>query len=185
MIKEDVKPDRVSIETERMSGIMIGAGFEVALSRAGAEGRGRQRDEHQRRDRRSTDFTGKVAARTTNGARHRQRADRRRRRAHDQRQRRRSTWRRSAPDRIALHTTNGGVDADAARDGARPICRRRAPTAASTSRRSRTRRSPSKSRRHVEGKLNGGGTPIELRDDQRRHPRARAETAATPTIPTR
>ena len=29
VIKEDVKPDRVTIETERMSGIMIGAGFEV------------------------------------------------------------------------------------------------------------------------------------------------------------
>ena len=29
VIKEDVKPDRVSLETERMSGIMIGAGFEV------------------------------------------------------------------------------------------------------------------------------------------------------------
>src|SRR5258708_24704909 len=29
VIKEDAKPDRVSIETERMSGIMIGAGFEV------------------------------------------------------------------------------------------------------------------------------------------------------------
>ena len=29
MIKEDVKPDRVALETERMSGIMIGAGFEV------------------------------------------------------------------------------------------------------------------------------------------------------------
>ena len=28
-IKEDVTPDRVSIETERMSGIMIGASFEV------------------------------------------------------------------------------------------------------------------------------------------------------------
>ena len=29
MIKEDVTPDRVSLETERMSGIMIGAAFEV------------------------------------------------------------------------------------------------------------------------------------------------------------
>jgi len=29
VIKEDVKPDRITIETERMSGIMIGAGFEV------------------------------------------------------------------------------------------------------------------------------------------------------------
>jgi Putative adhesin len=29
VIKEDVKPDRVSFETERMNGIMIGAGFEV------------------------------------------------------------------------------------------------------------------------------------------------------------
>src|SRR5471030_1694437 len=28
-ITEDVKPDRVSVETERMGGIMIGAGFEV------------------------------------------------------------------------------------------------------------------------------------------------------------
>src|SRR5437899_831609 len=28
-IKEDVAPDRVSIQTERMSGIMIGAAFEV------------------------------------------------------------------------------------------------------------------------------------------------------------
>lgn len=29
VIKEDVKPDRITLETERMSGIMIGAGFEV------------------------------------------------------------------------------------------------------------------------------------------------------------
>ena len=29
VIREDVKPDRVTLETERMSGIMIGAGFEV------------------------------------------------------------------------------------------------------------------------------------------------------------
>jgi hypothetical protein len=29
VIKEDVKPDRITIETERISGIMIGAGFEV------------------------------------------------------------------------------------------------------------------------------------------------------------
>src|SRR6185295_14182983 len=29
VIKEDAKPDRVSLETERMSGIMIGAAFEV------------------------------------------------------------------------------------------------------------------------------------------------------------
>lgn len=29
VIKEDVKPDRVTLETERMNGIMIGAGFEV------------------------------------------------------------------------------------------------------------------------------------------------------------
>jgi len=29
VIKEDIKPDRVSLETERMSGIMIGAAFEV------------------------------------------------------------------------------------------------------------------------------------------------------------
>src|SRR3954452_21957701 len=29
VIKEDVKPERVTLETERMNGIMIGAGFEV------------------------------------------------------------------------------------------------------------------------------------------------------------
>src|SRR3954453_10046039 len=29
VIKEDVKPDRITLETERMSGIMIGAGFEL------------------------------------------------------------------------------------------------------------------------------------------------------------
>src|SRR6476469_6075808 len=29
VIKEDARPERVSLETERMSGIMIGAGFEV------------------------------------------------------------------------------------------------------------------------------------------------------------
>ena len=28
-IKEDVTPDRVSVQTERMTGFMIGAGFEV------------------------------------------------------------------------------------------------------------------------------------------------------------
>src|SRR4051794_36653812 len=29
VIKEDAKPERVTLETERMNGIMIGAGFEV------------------------------------------------------------------------------------------------------------------------------------------------------------
>ena len=81
VIKEDVKPDRVSLETERMSGIMIGAALRSALSRPRAEERRRQRDQHQRPGRASTALSGKVVAHTTNGGVKGNSLDRRRRRA--------------------------------------------------------------------------------------------------------
>jgi hypothetical protein len=65
-IKEDIRPDRVSVETARMSGIMFGASFEVRY--------------HVRAPKSAvidasntnglvtvTDFSGKVRAHTTNG----------------------------------------------------------------------------------------------------------------------
>ena len=130
-IKEDIKPDRVSIETERLSGIMIGAAFEVryhvrapknavvnvsntnglvAVSGADRQGRGPY---DQRR-------------------RHRQRPHRRRRRALDQRRRRhRLGVGRHGPHRAAHHQRRRHAHAPRRR---RPTSRRRAPTAASASR---------------------------------------------------
>ena len=47
-IKEDIKPDRVSLETERMSGIMIGAAFEVRYHVRAPKNAVVNVDQHQR-----------------------------------------------------------------------------------------------------------------------------------------
>ena len=158
-IKEDIRPDRVSVETARMSGIMFGASFEVRY--------------HVRAPKNAvidatntnglvtvTDISGKVRARTTNGG---------------------VTGKGLSggveagatngrvsielasvgSDRIALRTTNGGVLLtlpETAKADITASC-----TNGGISVSGVKLEISEQSRRHLEGKLNGGGTPIELR----------------------
>jgi hypothetical protein len=157
-IKEDIKPDRVSIETERMGGIMVGANFEVRY--------------HVRAPKSaSVDLTntngtvvvsgsaGRVAAKTTNG----------------------SVTTKNLTGAVEARTTNGSVNVDVASVGSGRIALR-------TTNGSVTLRLPDdakadvlatwtngginvsnvkidvteRSRRRFEGRLNGGGPLIEL-----------------------
>ncbi len=107
-IKEDVQPDRVFIETERMSGIMIGAAFEVRY--------------HVRAPKGAvvnvsttnggiglTALSGKVVARTTNGG----------------------VIAKELAGGIEARTTNGGVDDRFRAAWHQNACRPDPPTAAS------------------------------------------------------
>jgi hypothetical protein len=159
IIKEDAKPDRVSLETERMSGIMIGASFEVRY--------------HVRAPKNAlinitntnglvnvTGISGKVAAHTTNGG-----------------VRGISLsggvdasatnggvsidMASVGPDKIALETTNGGVTLalpDKAKATVTATCTNGGISVGSIDNFEVTE----KSRRRLEGKLNGGGTEVEL-----------------------
>jgi hypothetical protein len=159
VIKEDAKPDRVSIETERMSGIMIGAGFEVRY--------------HVRAPKNAlvnvtntnglvsvTGFTGKVVAHTTNGGV-------------------KGSGLRGGVD---ARTTNGGVTIDMASLGPDPIVLETTNGGVSLALPEKAKATVTasctnggisvgaldnfevseKSRRRLEGKLNGGGTSVEL-----------------------
>ncbi len=158
VIKEDATPDRVSIETEKLGGIMIGASTEVRF--------------HVKAPRNAVftitntnglislkDLTGKVSAHTTNGGV-------------------RGNALRGGVD---ARTTNGGVVIDLASVGADKIYlstvnggvtlgvpeTAKADVVASCTNGginvSGIKLEVSEqSRRRVEGKMNGGGTPIEL-----------------------
>jgi hypothetical protein len=159
VIKEDTKPDRVSIETERMSGIMIGAGFEVRY--------------HVRAPKNAVvnvtntngivsvnAMAGKVVAHTTNGGV-------------------RGTGLMGGVD---ARSTNGGVSIDMASVGADPIWlettnggvtlalpdKAKATVTASVTNGGISVGSldnfdvTEKSRRRLEGRLNGGGTAVDL-----------------------
>jgi hypothetical protein len=159
VIKEDAKPDRVSIETERMSGIMIGAGFEVRY--------------HVRAPKNALvnvtntnglvsvkGLAGKVVAHTTNGG----------------------VKGSGLSGGVDARTTNGGVTIDMASLGADPILlettnggvslalpeKAKATVTASCTNGGISVGSldnfevSEKSRRRLEGKLNGGGTSVEL-----------------------
>ena len=159
IIKEDAKPDRVSIETERMSGIMIGAGFEVRY--------------HVRAPKNALvnvtntnglvsvkGLAGKVVAHTTNGG----------------------VKGSGLSGGVDARTTNGGVTIDMASLGADPILlettnggvslalpeKAKATVTASCTNGGISVGSldnfevSEKSRRRLEGKLNGGGTSVEL-----------------------
>ena len=158
-IKEDVQPDRVSIETERMSGIMIGAAFEVRY--------------HVRAPKGAvvnvtttnggiglTALSGKVVARTTNGG----------------------VNAKEQAGGIEARTTNGGVTIDFAQLGPERVSARstnggvvimlpesaKADVTASCTNGGiivspeLTLAVTEQSRRRLEGRLNGGGTSIEL-----------------------
>jgi hypothetical protein len=158
-ISEDVKPDRVSIETERMGGIMIGAGYEVryrvkaprdsvvnvtstngviALANLSGNVTARTTNGTVSGDR----MTGGVNARTTNGSVKMDMAS-------------------VSAQKIALHTTNGAVTLslpDSAKADLDASCTNGGINLSALEKLAIT----DKSRRHVEGKLNGGGTSIVL-----------------------
>jgi DUF4097 and DUF4098 domain-containing protein YvlB len=158
VIKESVKPDHVSIETERMSGIMIGAGFEVryhvrapkdavirltntngAVSASGVTG---QLIAHTTNGSvNAKDVTGEIDARTTNGQVAVDLA--------------------SLTRKVTLKTTNGGVVLtmpDNAKADLSASC-----TNGGISVSGLKLETTESSRRRVEGKLNGGGVQIDVR----------------------
>ena len=159
VIKEDVKPDRVTIETERMSGIMIGAGFEVRY--------------HVRAPKNAVvnmtntngqvvvnAVSGKVVAHTTNGA----------------------VKGTNLTGGVDGQTTNGSVSIDMASIGSAPISLETTNGSVTLMLPEQAKASVSasvtngginvgsldnfevteKARRRLEGKLNGGGTEVEL-----------------------
>lgn len=158
-IKEDVQSDRVSVETERMSGIMIGVAFEVRY--------------HVRAPKGAvvnvsttnggiglTALAGKVVARTTNGG----------------------VTAKDMAGGIEARSTNGGVTIDVASLGSERVSARttnggvvlmlpdaaKADVSASCTNGGiivspdLTLAVTEQSRRRLEGRLNGGGTPIDL-----------------------
>ncbi len=159
VIKEDAKPDRITLETERMNGIMIGAGFEVRY--------------HVRAPRNAfvnvtntngavtvNALAGKVSAHTTNGA----------------------VKGTSLSGGVDADTTNGSVSIDMASVGSGKISlettngsvtlmlpeKAKATVSASVTNSGINVGSldnfdvTEKSRRHLAGKMNGGGTDVEL-----------------------
>src|SRR5882724_4355105 len=159
IIKEEAKPDRVSLETERMSGVMIGASLEVRY--------------HVRAPKYALvtvtntnglvsvkGLAGKVVAHTTNGG----------------------VKGSGLSGGVDARTTNGGVTIDMASLGADPILlettnggvslalpeKAKATVTASCTNGGISVGSldnfevSEKSRRRLEGKLNGGGTSVEL-----------------------
>ena len=159
VIKEDVKPERVTLETERMSGIMIGAGFEVRyhvrapknalINITNTNGQvtvaalgGKVVAHTTNGGVKGTGLTGGVDARSTNGGVSIEMAS-------------------VGADRISLETTNGGVTLalpDTAKATVSASCTNGGISVGSLDNFDVTE----KSRRHLECKLNGGGTAIEL-----------------------
>jgi hypothetical protein len=159
VIKEDSTPDRVSLETERMSGIMIGAAFEVryhvrapksaVVSVTNTNGQVSL-----------TSLSGKVNAHTTNGG----------------------VNGKNLTGGVDARSTNGGVTIDLASVGTERISLRTTNGGVTliVPEKAKANLSASwtngginvsslenldiseKSRRRFEGTLNGGGTPIEL-----------------------
>ena len=157
-IKEDITPDRVSLETGRMDGILIAASYEVQYEVKAPRGAlvdaittngqivltalaGKITARSTNGGVKATDLSGPVDARSTNGQV-----------AVDLKS--------LGPDKIYLGTTNGGVlltlpetaKADVTAgwtNGGFSITGLKLDTSQDA-------------RRHIEGKINGGGTPIEL-----------------------
>jgi DUF4097 and DUF4098 domain-containing protein YvlB len=157
-IKEDVRPDRVSVETARISGIMFGAAFEVRyhvrapknavidvsntnglVTVSGMSGKVVARTTNGGVT--GKGLSGGVDARATNGGVNIELAS-------------------VGSDRIALRTTNGGVTLtvpESAKADLSATC-----TNGGISVSGVKLEVSEQSRRRLEGKLNGGGTPIEL-----------------------
>jgi len=159
VIKEDARPDRISIETERISGIMIGASFEVryhvrapknaVINVTNTNGivtvnamAGKVVAHTTNGGVKGTNLTGGVDARTTNGAVTIDMAS-------------------VGSDSITLETTNGGVTLmlpEKAKATVSASCTNGAISVGSLDNFEVTE----KSRRHLEGRLNGGGTAVDL-----------------------
>ena len=176
-IKEDIQPDRVTVETEKMNGIMIGAAFEVRY--------------HVRAPKGAvvnvtttnggiglTALSGKIIAHTTNGG----------------------VTAKELTGGIEARSTNGGVSIDFARLGTERVSARTTnggvtimlPDSAKADVTARctnggiivspdlTLAVTEQSRRRLEGRLNGGGTSIDLQTTNggvRIKPRQPAEKA--------
>jgi hypothetical protein len=157
-IKEDVTPDRVSVDTARMSGIMFGAAYEVRYHVRAP--RGAAVDASNTNGLVSiTDMSGKVVAHTTNGGVTAKGLSG----GVDARATNGGVNVELASlgsDRVTLRTTNGGVTLtvpESARADVSASC-----TNGGISVSGVKMEVSEQSRRHLEGKLNGGGTPIEL-----------------------
>ncbi len=157
-IKEDIQPDRVSVQTARMSGIMFGASFEVryhvrapknaVIDATNTNGlvtvtgmNGKVKAHTTNGGVSGTGLSGGVDARSTNGRVNIELAS-------------------VGSDRIALSTTNGGVTLtvpDSAKADISASC-----TNGGISVSGVKLEVSEQSRRHVEGRMNGGGTSIEL-----------------------
>jgi hypothetical protein len=159
-IKEEAQADRVSVETERMSGLMIGAGFEVRYHVRAPKGALVNVTTTNGRIQLNA-LAGKVVAYTTNGG----------------------VNGRGLTGGVDAHSTNGGVTLDFTSLGSDRVSARttnggvelmlpssaKADVSASCTN-GGIQVSPDftltvteQSRRKLEGRLNGGGTPIELR----------------------
>jgi len=159
VIKEDVKPDRITLETERMSGIMIGAGFEVRYHVRAPKGAvvnatntngqvavnamsGKVLAHTTNGAVKGTNLTGGVNGETTNGSISIDMAS-------------------VGSDRISLETTNGSVTLmlpEKARATVSATVTNGGINVGSLDNFEVTE----KARRRLEGKLNGGGTEVEL-----------------------
>ena len=159
VIKEDSKPDRVTIETERMSGILIGAAFEVRYHVRAPKGAvitvtntngqvvlnalaGKVVAMTTNGGVKGTNLSGGVDARSTNGGVSIDMAS-------------------VGPERISLETTNGGVTLmlpEKAKATVSASCTNGGISVGSLDNFDVSE----KTRRHLDGKLNGGGTAIEL-----------------------
>jgi Putative adhesin len=159
VIKEDATPDHVSVRTERMSGIMIGASFEVRY-RVRAPKDAVVNVTNTNGQVTLTGLNGKVTAHTTNGQ---VKGD-------------------TLTGAVDARTTNGGVTIDLSSIGREPV-RLHTTNGAVTLTLPESGKADisasvtnggisvgdfqnldvaEKSRRHFEGKLNGGGASIEL-----------------------
>ncbi|HJZ77138.1 MAG TPA: DUF4097 family beta strand repeat-containing protein [Vicinamibacterales bacterium] len=159
VIKEDATPDRVSIRTERLSGIMIGASFEVRYHVKAPKG-ATVSVTNTNGQVSLTGLNGKVTAHTTNGQ---VKGD-------------------TLTGAIDARTTNGGVNIDLSSVGREPVTLHTTNGAVTLTLPESGKADISasvtnggisvgefqnldvaeKSRRHFEAKLNGGGAPIEL-----------------------
>jgi hypothetical protein len=159
VIKEDHTPDRVSLETERMSGIMIGAAFEVryhvrapksaVVNVTNTNGQvsltslgGRVNAHTTNGGVNGKNLTGGVDARSTNGGVTIDLAS-------------------VGTERISLRTTNGGVTLMVPEKAKASLSASWTNGGINVSSLENLDVSE-KSRRRFEGTLNGGGTPIEL-----------------------
>jgi hypothetical protein len=158
-IKEDVTPDRVSIETERMSGIMIGASFTVnyhvrapknaivtvtntngVIGLTALGGRVTARTTNGGVN--AKGLTGGLEARSTNGGLSIDLAS-------------------TGAEKISMHATNGGVTVmlpDTAKADLSATCTNGGITVSPDLKVEVSE----KSRRRFEGRMNGGGTSIEV-----------------------